>query len=128
MKWGCPFGEPSARRLHPGMSQGMGENPFQLLLDGLGGIGIGWVGLWGADGGDEQRAGFVGGVLWAGQVEEGERGARVLAEPTLEEGRDAGGGVGPRRNSGLVFGADPERGVGGGVRDSHGSEEAGGVE
>ena len=54
------------------------------------------VGRWpGAERRGQQRAGLEGRVVGVGQVEEGELGAGLLAEPALQKRRDRRGGRGP---------------------------------
>ena len=113
-KVGDAFAEPGAgTKSHPRVSEGVGEDAVELVGRGL------------ANGGDEERAGFEGRVFGVGQIEDGELGARRLAQPALKKGRDEGGGRGPAFDGGLVGGEGEERGVGGLLGRADGEEEAG---
>ena len=70
---GHALAEPGAGRLHPGMGEGVGHDAFQLLGRRV------------VQAGGQQRAGLKRGVLAIGQVEQGELGARALAQPALAE-------------------------------------------
>ena len=110
---GEPGGGRRCRCTHPGVGERVGEDVVELIRRGL------------SNGGDEQRAGFEGRVFGVGQIEDGELGARRLAEPTLQEGRDEGSGGGPAFDGGIVVGNGVERGVCGLMSGADGEKEAG---
>ncbi len=99
------------------MGERVDQNAVEMVLTVLG------VGR--TDGRGQQSAGLEGRILRVGQVEECELGARALAEPALQERRDAGLGGGPGLRSGVVFRERPGGEIGAGMGGANGDEEAG---
>ena len=94
-----PGGRRGCGRREKCVRKGVGKDAVELLGRGL------------TNGGGEKRAGFKGSVFGVGQIEEGELGARLLAEPALKKWSDRGGGRGPIFDGGFVSGQRKERGV-----------------
>jgi len=89
-----------------------------------------WISFGGglAQGGDEQSAGFKGDVGGVGQIEEGEWGAGLRAEPGFEKRSDGRGGGGPEIDGDVVFRESPGGKVWAGVGGADGDKEARGFE
>jgi hypothetical protein len=65
------------------------------------------------------------GASWVGQVEQGELGAGLLAQPALQEGRNRRGRVVQAATAASFFGSGPDGEVGAGVGRADGDKKAG---
>ena len=104
MKCGHAFVEPGAWVAIHAMGEGVSQDACKLIGRAV------------AKAGGEQRAGLKGRVVGIGQVEEGELGARVLAEPALKKWRDSRRRRQSRTDGDVVFGDGAGREVGAGWR------------
>ena len=108
-----PGGGGGFGRKRVGVGEGVDESAIELVSGS------------GAKAGGEEGAGFEGRVVGIGQVEEGELGARMMAEPAVKEGRNGVCFSDPRLHGDVIVGGGEGGEVGAGVGGAFGHEEAG---